>query len=577
MSVSASFDVDSVSRARVLVVEDEGIIALDLESRLRALGHIVCGTVATGPEAVEGARTLRPDIVLMDIRLSGSMDGIEAARQIRRIRDIPIVFLTAHSDPGSLSGAAAIGPFAYLIKPFTDRELQVTLIVAMCKHRAFTELERQLEERTEQLARTESRYHQVELVSELGLMALATPNTGAVIERAVELVADTLEVDLVKLLELQSDRHTLVLRAGVGWDPGVIGSPVIEVEDPSEGVYSIAEPVVISDLRGETRFEPPRFLLNHGVISGISVVIHAAGPDGMPYGSLGAHSRTWRHFSESDVSFLQAVGNVVATAIMRAASDAKVIQAERLAETERVRAEFAERAVQARDAFSSVTSHELRTPVSALQLQLDVMRELLETQNGTLSSRLPEVIARASGTVARLADLVEGILDVSRMALGSLELQPERFDLAELVREVGARHQAAAQRAGSELVVDAGDPVWGEWDRSRIDQVVTRLLSNAFKFGAGRPVELALERRGERARLSVTDHGEGIDPADLERILGRFERAASHRHYGGLGLGLYLAGQIVNEHGGALEVESQPGHGARFTAVLPVENGAAEG
>ena len=174
-----------------------------------------------------------------------------------------------------------------------------------------------------------------------------------------------------------------------------------------------------------------------------------------------------------------------------------------------------------------------------------------------------------NGTVGRLTGLIEGILDVSRLAVGSLELERERFDLSELVHEVAERYQARARQAGCKLEVHESGPVSGDWDRERIEQAIANLLSNAFKFGAGKPVELVLETDGPEARIAIQDHGEGINPRDVERILRRFERAASHRHYGGLGLGLYIAGQIVKAHGGNLEVASEPGLGSTFTIVLP--------
>jgi signal transduction histidine kinase len=159
---------------------------------------------------------------------------------------------------------------------------------------------------------------------------------------------------------------------------------------------------------------------------------------------------------------------------------------------------------------------------------------------------------------------------VSRIALGRLVLQREEFDLAETVRQVVLRHEELARRSRCELMFSASGRARGRWDRTRVEQIVTNLLSNAIKFGAGRPIEIWVEARGARARLTVRDFGLGIDPADARRIFQRFERAVSHRDYGGLGLGLYIASQIVTAHGGTLEVSSRPGEGASFIVDLPV-------
>ncbi len=122
---------------------------------------------------------------------------------------------------------------------------------------------------------------------------------------------------------------------------------------------------------------------------------------------------------------------------------------------------------------------------------------------------------------------------------------------------------------GSVLSVDVPEAMPGLWDRSRVDQALTNLLSNALKYGAGRPIAVAVTDGDGSVKVSVRDQGIGIAPEDRERVFGRFERAVSSSHYGGLGLGLYIANEIVQAHGGAIEVESVPGFGATFTITLP--------
>jgi signal transduction histidine kinase len=113
------------------------------------------------------------------------------------------------------------------------------------------------------------------------------------------------------------------------------------------------------------------------------------------------------------------------------------------------------------------------------------------------------------------------------------------------------------------------DPVVGHWDKLRVEQVITNLLTNAIKYGRGRPMELVCDGTPTHGVVRVRDHGIGIDPDQITRIFGRFERAVSARSYGGLGLGLYIARQIVDAHGGRIEVESWPGEGSLFTIELP--------
>ncbi len=569
--MSLSFgDVSSLVGARVLIVEDEGIVAKDLDNSLRTMGFCVCGTASTGKEAIAQAAAARPDIVLMDIRLRDDMDGIEAARRIRAQMSVPVVFLTAYADPATLNRAAEVGPYGYVLKPFDERELQVALIIALWKHRAFADLDRDVSERTEQLARTEARYRRLEAVAELGLFALGTTDIGAVLERAIALVAATLDVELVEVLELNTDGSRLTLHAGIGWQPGLVGHATVGTTPDLQAGYTLAsaDPVVVSDFTADRRFRRSSLLAAHDAAGGVSVIIQGAGHNGRPYGVLGGYAKKARTFSDADVHFLQAVANVVAASLIRSGADSKLRAAERLAEEERVRAELAEDAVHTRDMFLSVASHELRTPVAALQLQLEALRHLMAPL-GTHDERVTERVDRARQTVRRLTSLIEDVLDVSRIALGKLELARERFDLAAVAKDVIARHYDMALAAGCRVRLSVPDAVIGIWDRVRVEQVLTNLLSNALKFGAGKPVDVQVEARGEHARLVVSDQGEGIDPADKERILHRFERAASHHRYGGLGLGLYIVRQVVEAHGGTLEVCSRPQHGAAITVTLP--------
>ena len=197
-----------------------------------------------------------------------------------------------------------------------------------------------------------------------------------------------------------------------------------------------------------------------------------------------------------------------------------------------------------------------------------------------MAGALPETVNNKVDAMGRqlqrLARLVGNLLDISRMTERGLDVECEDVDLGDLVREVASRFEADAAGAGSALSVHVGATVVGYWDRLRLDQVVTNLLSNALKFGAGRPVEISAASSGPVATLVVRDHGIGISPADHARIFERFERAVSTRHFGGLGLGLWIARQIVENLGGTIAVESQPGAGSRFIVELPMR-GALEG
>lgn len=226
--------------------------------------------------------------------------------------------------------------------------------------------------------------------------------------------------------------------------------------------------------------------------------------------------------------------------------------------------------VRERDEFLSIASHELRTPVTALQLQLQLLQRAAHRSLEELPKALEGKVEALERQTRRIGMLVGELLDVSRMRLGKLELRREPLDVAEVARETVSHVRDELDRSGSQLVLDLS-PTPGRLDRLRLEQVIANLLVNAAKFGEGKPIALRVAPEGERARIQVTDRGIGISPEDQARVFERFERAVPSQHFGGLGLGLYIARQIVEAHGGEIRVESGPAAGASFTVLLPRE------
>jgi signal transduction histidine kinase len=233
-------------------------------------------------------------------------------------------------------------------------------------------------------------------------------------------------------------------------------------------------------------------------------------------------------------------------------------------------------AIDTRDEFLSVASHELKTPLAALQLQIDALLPGAARPGQELSPRIRDKLDAIQRAGRRVGQLVNDLLDVSRIRAGRMDLKLEPVDLSEVAREAVERFRHEAAHAGSELHLEVSGPLVGAWDRMRLDQVVANLISNAVKYGDGKPVEVAAWWKEGVARLAVADHGIGIPRAQHERIFRRFERAvSSSRAVGGLGLGLWIAREIVTRLGGVIRVESEVGRGSVFTVELPVELPAA--
>ncbi|GHG91648.1 hybrid sensor histidine kinase/response regulator [Comamonas sp. JC664] len=229
-------------------------------------------------------------------------------------------------------------------------------------------------------------------------------------------------------------------------------------------------------------------------------------------------------------------------------------------------------AVRARDEFLSIAAHELRTPITALRLNLERLVHNLSRAPGDLIARstVEASTAPALRQLVRLQQLLDTLLDISRVGSRKLRLHIEMFDVAETVRDVAQRLAMPARAAGVTLTLAVPErPTLVLGDRIRLEQVISNLLTNAFRYGDSKPVQLTVEALADVVRLSVRDRGIGIAKQDQTRIFHRFERAAASRNTDGLGLGLYIAREIVSAHGGTLTLESEPGHGSTFLVTLP--------
>lgn len=238
----------------------------------------------------------------------------------------------------------------------------------------------------------------------------------------------------------------------------------------------------------------------------------------------------------------------------------------------------ANEAIAARDDFLTVAAHELQTPLTTLELQI----QMLERQAPALAkdadalASLETQLVRLHRQSGRLRRLAADLLDISRIVAGRLALAPERVDLSQVVDGVLCGFEEAATAARCELRRELEPDLVGRWDRTRLEQVVSNLLSNAIKYGAGRPVRVSTSGSDGAVKLVVADEGIGIAPEDHARIFGRFERAVPMRYYGGLGLGLFVVKQAVDAMGGGIELVSALGRGATFTVTLPRNDPSAD-
>lgn len=264
--------------------------------------------------------------------------------------------------------------------------------------------------------------------------------------------------------------------------------------------------------------------------------------------------RPERNYGSADVALIEDLGHRIALALDNARLHASEQQA-----------------IRGRDELLSVASHEMRTPLGALQLMVRVLKNELDAGKPakSVARDLAAKIELADRQVSRISKIVNKLLDLSRLKAGAVFLDSEDVDLGEVAREVVARFEPETAEAGSSITLAAEPGVVGHWDLFRIEQILTNLIANAIRYGAGHPIDLVIARAGAAARLVVRDRGPGIAPEDLERIFERYARRMQ-KSFSGLGLGLYIVRQILDEAGGTITVESEPGEGATFIVTIPL-------
>jgi PAS domain S-box-containing protein len=238
----------------------------------------------------------------------------------------------------------------------------------------------------------------------------------------------------------------------------------------------------------------------------------------------------------------------------------------------RTRLQELQRAVGARDEFIATVAHELRNPIAPLTFQvrlaLDKAERLAAAGTPVSIEWIQTQLRGVEQRLHRLLETLDRLLDVSRLSTGRIDLQVEPMNLADVVREVSDGFDAELAVARCTLTLSTRGVATGSWDRLRVEQIFRNLLSNAIRFGAGRPIEVLLESDDDFARVAVRDHGIGIAPEQQSKIFERFERGGEQRS-GGFGIGLWIVRTICVAMGGTVTVESTVGDGACFTVMLP--------
>lgn len=226
-----------------------------------------------------------------------------------------------------------------------------------------------------------------------------------------------------------------------------------------------------------------------------------------------------------------------------------------------------ERALDLRKEFISLASHELNTPLTSLKLITQMFQQRMKKDGEISSGDVGRLLKTYDEQILLLTRIVSDMLDVSKIENGRLALIKNRIELASLVSKVVEFSSSAYQ---NEIRFTYEGTFYGDWDQHRIEQVLLNLITNAIKYGQGNPIHVNLAVKNHSVVICVKDSGIGIPDDMKERIFGRFERAVNPNQFAGLGIGLYIANQIVRAHEGRIEVTSKLGEGSEFFVILPL-------
>jgi PAS domain S-box-containing protein len=396
-----------------------------------------------------------------------------------------------------------------------------------------------------------ARARQQQAVASLGELALRERELQKVFERATAVVAETLGVEYCKVLELVPGGRELLLRAGVGWKEGLVGSARVSTGVHSQAGYTLASgaPVIVRDLRTEPRFSGPPLLTEHGVVSGMSCIIRGA--EGQAWGVLGTHASSLIEFTDDDVSFLTAVANILGYAIQREGAEAALRESDRR-----------------KDEFIAMLSHELRNPLAPLRSALEVLR--------LRSAGDEDVRTMMERQVSHLVRLVDDLLETSRISRGLLELRREPVEVTDMLRSAVESAEPLVRELGHRLELDLpSEPLWLRGDPVRLAQTFANLLNNAARYTPrGGNIWLRATRENNAAVcVSVRDSGAGFTLEAQARLFEMFSRGEGSS---GLGIGLALVRKLVEMHGGSVEAHSEgEGRGAEFLVRLPLDRAPA--
>jgi len=530
-------------KAKILVVEDERVVALSIQNRLESLGYIVTANVTSAEAAIAGISQNPPDLVLMDIRLKGKIDGIEAAAQMRQQFQLPVVYLTAYNDEETLERAKLTEPYGYLLKPFESKDLATTIEVALYKHK----MEQQLREREQWLATT---------LKSIGDAVITTDPQQAItfMNPVAEALTkwtqqDALGQDLnqIFLTINETTREAIPNPVTVSLQTG----KTVTIENHTLLIDKEGEEIPIDDSAAPIKNDSEQIL-------GAVLVFH----------DVIEQQQIQALLKRTNADLEQRVAE--STAQLRQQNqqlEAEIARRQQLEEELRVALARERELSQLKSRIVATVSHEYRTPLTTILSST----EMLQRYSDRLTPEKKQThFQRVKQSVEHLTNLVNDMIFIEQAETQALEFNPTLVNIEELVGEVieAVRPKFTEKHRLNLICPSECDRVL---DGNLLRLILDNLLSNAIKYSPeGGLIELELTPQAQEIRLRVSDEGIGIPPDDQGKLFKAFYRASNIGITPGVGLGLVIVKECVELHQGRVEFESKVGAGTTFTIILPV-------
>lgn len=619
-----------MNKKRIFVVEDESIVSLEIQTRLRALGYEIAGSAASGEEAIRKILDSKPDLVLMDIRIKGDIDGIETAAEVRKHLETPVIFLTAYADETTLQRAKITNPFGYIIKPFEERELSINIEIALYK------------DHTQKLLREKDKWLSTILKS-IGDAVIATDQYGKIrfINKAAEDLtgyseSDALGNDLSSVFNIRSEmtkkiienpfqkvmqngeivglaNHTeLISKEGNIYSITDSGSPI---KDDNGNIIGVV--IVFQDLsyykKTEEQIKIQTTALNsayNGVVitdetgkiiwnndamerlTGYTAdellykdikILKSESQDQQLYKTMWetiSKGEVWKgeiinrkkngedYFEEMTITPLKDEQNKTINFI--AIKDDITDRKRKEVELKKAK-EDAERSDKLKSEFLAQMSHEIRTPINIISNFMQIYEDELRDK---LSPELKNSISAVKTESHRIISTIDSIINMAQLKAGTFNRKLQELNFYEdIIRPSAEQWEFLADEKNIELeICGEFENIFIKGDAYSLNQSLNHIVDNAIKYTDKGKVQLDCKSEEENVIITISDTGCGIAEEYLPNIFDPFsqEDQGYNRKYEGNGLGMALVKQYCFLNNASITIKSEKEIGTTVKVFIPI-------